>query len=154
MSQRSDAIARSADAMRDFVAHGVLLQDAIARTGGINGTDMQIVGLLMSEGSATPGELATRAGLSAGGSITAVIDRLERAGYVARSRDDQDRRKVLVSAIPEAVMSRVGPIYARVGAAWTDYLETLTTEQISLVNDALTRAAEINREQVAQLRSN
>jgi len=152
MTQRSDAIARSADVMRDFVAHGVLLQDAIARTGGINGTDMQVVGLLMSEGPASPGDLAERTGLTAGGSITAVIDRLEKSGYVVRTRDESDRRKVLVTAIPDAVMSRVGPIYGRVGAAWTDYLDTLSTEQIGLVNDALARAAEINREQVALLR--
>ena len=87
-----------ADVMRDFMANAVLFQDAVARTGGLNSTDLQAVSLLMSQGPATPGELAERTGLSAGGAITAVIDRLEKAGYVSRQRDQADRRRVIVTA--------------------------------------------------------
>ena len=86
-STREDAIERMAEVMREFMARAVLFQDAVARYGGINSTDMQAVSLLMSEGPATPGELAERTGLTAGGAITAVVDRLERAGYVTRERD-------------------------------------------------------------------
>ena len=38
-----------------------------------------------------------RAGLTAGGAITGVIDRLEAAGLVHRVRDEIDRRRVLVT---------------------------------------------------------
>lgn len=138
--------------MREFMARAVLFQEAVARSGGLNGTDLQAVGLLLSEGPATPGELATRTGLSAGGAITAMIDRLERAGFVTRTRDETDRRRVIVTAVPEAVMSRVGDVYARVAERWNDYLDTLTDEQIEFANELFERAARVNKEAVEVLR--
>ena len=141
-----------AEVMREFMARAVLFQDAVARYGGINSTDMQAVGLLMSDGPATPGELAERTGVTAGGAITAVVDRLERAGYVTRERDANDRRKVIVTARADAVLAKVGPIYGRVGQRWADYLATLSDEQIEFANELFARAAEINREETALLR--
>ncbi|MGC5223034.1 MarR family winged helix-turn-helix transcriptional regulator [Micromonospora sp. DT81.3] len=141
-----------ADVMRNFMARAVLFQDAVARYGGINSTDMQAVGLLMSEGPATPGELAERTGMTAGGAITAVIDRLERAGYVTRQRDGADRRRVIVTAVPETVLAKVGPIYGRIAARWADYLETLSDEQLQFAEELFTRATEINREETQALR--
>jgi DNA-binding MarR family transcriptional regulator len=152
MSNREASIAQMTETMRDFMARAVLFQDAVARTGGLNSTDMQTVGLLMSQGPATPGELAERTGLTAGGSITSVIDRLEKAGYVRRQRDPGDRRKVIVTAIAETVMERVGPVYGRVGARWAEYLETLTDDQIDFANELFARATEINRQEIEYLR--
>lgn len=54
---------------------------------------------------ATVGLLGARLGLNSAGT-TAVIDRLERLGYVSRVRDDRDRRRVLLRVEPEAI--RVG----------------------------------------------
>ena len=151
-STRDVAIERMAEIMREFMARAVLFQDAVARVGGINSTDMQAVSLLMSEGPATPGELAERTGLTAGGAITAVIDRLERSGYVTRERDAGDRRRVIVTVQVDTVLDRVGPIYGRVGQRWADYLATLTVEQIEFANALFARAAEINREEIEVLR--
>jgi DNA-binding MarR family transcriptional regulator len=152
VSTREQAIARMADVMRDFMANAVLFQDAVARTGGLNSTDLQTVSLLMSQGPATPGELAERTGLSAGGAITAVIDRLEKAGYVTRQRDHADRRRVIVTADVDKVLQQVGPIYGRVGARWAEYLDTLTDEQIELANELFSRASQINREEIELLK--
>lgn len=151
-ARRKASVARSADVMREFMARAVLFQDAVARQGGLNSTDMQAVSLLMSEGSASPGELAARTGLTSGGAVTAMIDRLERAGYVTRERDADDRRKVVVTAVPAKVASAVGPIYARVGRRWTDYLDTLNDEQLEFANELFERAAQINREEIERLR--
>jgi predicted transcriptional regulator len=139
------------EAMREFMARAVVFQDAIAHSVGVNGTDMQVVGLLMSQGPATPGELAARTGLTAGGSITAVVDRLERAGYVRRERDTEDRRRVIVHADTVKVMETVGPIYGQVGARWENYLDTLSQDQVEFAIELFTRAAEINREEVVRL---
>ena len=151
-STREQSIARMADVMRDFMANAVLFQDAVARTGGLNSTDLQAVSLLMSQGPATPGELAERTGLSAGGAITAVIDRLEKAGYVRRQRDQADRRRVIVTADVDKVLEQVGPVYGRVGARWAAYLDTLTDEQIELANELFARASQINREEIELLK--
>jgi DNA-binding MarR family transcriptional regulator len=69
---------------------------------GLGGTDVRFLTLLDIYGPLTPGRLATLTGLTTG-SVTGVIDRLERAGYVERRRDDADRRKVRVVPAPEAL---------------------------------------------------
>lgn len=151
-STRRALVARNAEVMRDFMAHAVLFQDAVARSAGLNGTDLQAVGLLVAGGPATPGELAARTGLTAGGAITAVVDRLERAGFVTRSRDPQDRRRVLVSAVPDAIAQAVGPAYAGVTERWGEVLAALSDEQLEFANDLLARAAEVNRAEVERMR--
>ena len=143
---------RAGEVMREFMARAVLFQEAVAKWGGVNGTDLQCASLLMSEGPATPGELAERTGLTAGGAITTAIDRLERDGFVTRDRDPNDRRRVIVTAVPEAIFSRFGEVYGRVGDHWNAYLETLSDEQLVFANDLFARAAEVNREEIELLR--
>jgi DNA-binding MarR family transcriptional regulator len=48
----------------------------------------------------TAGRLAERARLSPG-AITALLDRLEKKGLARRTRDTEDRRRVLVEVTPE-----------------------------------------------------
>jgi len=151
-ARRDAAIAGQGLAMQEFMARAVLFQDAVARSVGLNSTDLQAVGLLLSNGPATPGELAARTGLTAGGAVTAMIDRLERAGYVTRSRDESDRRRVIVTAAPEPLMAAVGPVYGRVAERWNAYLDTLTDEQIEFATELMSRAAEVNREEIELLR--
>ena len=51
---RATSMARAGEVMREFQARSVLFQDAVAKWGGVNSTDLQCVGLLMSDGPATP----------------------------------------------------------------------------------------------------
>lgn len=61
-----------------------------------------------------PAELSARLGISTG-SGTELVDRLERAGHLKRDRDTRDRRRVSLSASPEAVgsvLGELGPLFA------------------------------------------
>ncbi|MFD9380370.1 MarR family winged helix-turn-helix transcriptional regulator [Streptomyces sp. NPDC059999] len=73
---------------------------------GMHPTDVRaLICLLDTERAgeaATAGLLGARLGLNSAGT-TAVIDRLERLGHVARVRDGADRRRVLLRVEPEAV---------------------------------------------------
>ena len=148
----SDPVGDMGLAMREFMARAVLFQDAVARSVGLNSSDLQAVGLLMSDGPASPGELSARIGMTQGGAITGLIDRLEKAGYVSRSRDDHDRRRVLVVANHDKVMADVGHIYGRVADRWNDYLATLSPEEVALGTRIIAAAAEVNRAEVDRLR--
>lgn len=152
-STRAAAMARQGEVMQEFMARAVLFQDAVARSIGLNATDLQALGLLLREGPATPGELAARTGLTAGGAITAMVDRLERAGYVTRTRDAGDRRRVIVTAVPQALGGKLGDVYERVAERWNQYLETLSDEQLEFANDLIATAADVNREATSALRS-
>ena len=44
------------------------------------------------------------------GAITGVVDRLEKAGFVRRDRDDHDRRKVFIAIVPENT-AKIGRLY-------------------------------------------
>lgn len=104
-----------------MIAHaGVVLHNqAAAQRLGLGGSDSQFVHLLDLHGPLTPGHLAELSGLTSG-TVTGVLDRLERAGFVRRDRDAGDRRKVLVSLVPEA-MARMVEHYREHGA----YLDAL-----------------------------
>jgi DNA-binding MarR family transcriptional regulator len=90
------------------------VDDAAAAYLGINRTDLRCIAVLLQEpdGSAIPARLAERLGISTG-SVSALIDRLERLGYVARSPDPTDRRKVTVRATT-TVQERARAIYGRI----------------------------------------
>jgi DNA-binding MarR family transcriptional regulator len=150
--QRDELIEHVGYTMQVFMARAVLFQDAVAKRAGLNSTDLQLTSLLMLFGPATPGELAERSGLTAGGAITAAIDRLEQAGIVVRSRDPQDRRRVIVTVNLDAVFAKVGAVYGAVGQRWAEYLDGLTDEQIAFADELFTRAADFNHEETIRLR--
>jgi DNA-binding MarR family transcriptional regulator len=101
------------------------VDDAVAAYLGINRTDLRCIDVLLQEpdGSAIPARLAERLGISTG-SVTALIDRLERLGYVARSPDPTDRRKVTVRAtdtVREKTSAIYGPIAEEGARLLKDY---------------------------------
>jgi MarR family transcriptional regulator, organic hydroperoxide resistance regulator len=87
-------------AIRILTRSSLLFQNAIAEKMGLNVTDAECIDFLMEMGSSTAGELANVTRLTTG-AITNVIDRLEKAGFVKREKDPDDRRKVIVVLIPE-----------------------------------------------------
>jgi DNA-binding MarR family transcriptional regulator len=70
---------------------------AFAQRHGLHPTDLQaLIAVMHAEGNGaplTPGRLGEAIGLSSG-ATTAVIDRLERAGHLRRTRESADRRVV------------------------------------------------------------
>jgi DNA-binding MarR family transcriptional regulator len=96
-----------------LIAGVVLHNQVVAQRIGLGGSDSQFVSLLNLHGPLTAGRLAELSGLTTG-TVTGVIDRLERAGYVRRHRDESDRRRVLVAPVP-AAMAELAQHYAEQG---------------------------------------
>ena len=76
------------------------LDHASAEYLGLDASAFRCLDILDQEGPMTAGRLAERARLSPG-ATTALIDRLEAKGYARRTRDTEDRRRVLVEVAPE-----------------------------------------------------
>jgi DNA-binding MarR family transcriptional regulator len=72
---------------------------ALAQYLGIGRTDMRCLDLVIRGGPQTASELGVRLHLTRG-SMTTLIDRLERAGYVRRSDDPSHGRRKLIIAQP------------------------------------------------------
>ncbi|MFC8452799.1 MarR family winged helix-turn-helix transcriptional regulator [Kitasatospora sp. NPDC057223] len=97
-----------------------LLGQDFAASQGLHATDVQALLAIMrgpvgpgaqpgaEPGAMTPGRLREELGVTSG-AVTAVLDRLERAGHVHRTRDSADRRQVHVHFNPGA---------SRIASAW------------------------------------
>src|SRR5215211_2208856 len=87
---------------------------------GVNRTDLRCLNIVENQGPMTAGRLAELSGLTTA-AVTAVLDRLERAGYARRVRDQKDRRQVIVELTPllgERAEPIWGPLGAEAGAAF------------------------------------
>jgi DNA-binding MarR family transcriptional regulator len=118
-----------------FIAGVVLHNHAVAQRVGLGASDSQLISLLNLHGPLTPGRLAELTGLSTG-TVTGVIDRLERGGYVRRERDTKDRRKVLVTPVAEA-MAPLGEHYRHHGEHLDAVLSTRDDAQLRVIADFL-----------------
>ncbi|MYQ79425.1 MarR family transcriptional regulator [Streptomyces sp. CB01249] len=83
-----------------------LRQAEFAARHGMHPTDVRaLVCLLDAERAGTgvtAGRLGAELGLNSAGT-TSLIDRLERLGHLTRTRDERDRRRVLLRVTPQAV---------------------------------------------------
>src|ERR1700742_3029097 len=91
------------NAMRKTSSQGAMFAKIVAERAGISSADMECIDFVNVEGRMTAGRLAELSGLTTG-AITGVIDRLEKAGFVRRERDESDRRKVFIVPVPEKMM--------------------------------------------------
>src|ERR1700758_4524341 len=71
-----------------------VVDELVSQLMGINRTDSRCMDILDQHGSMSAGDLAEASRLTTG-AITAVIDRLERAGLARRVADPTDRRRGL-----------------------------------------------------------
>ncbi|MEU8825846.1 MarR family transcriptional regulator [Streptomyces sp. NPDC048636] len=97
--RRRQAAERLGKASRVQVTLAVLINQTIAAQAGVNQTDLQCLNLLTLQGQLSPSQLAQALAMTRGGAVTAMIDRLEKAGYVRRVRGHKDRRQVLIEIV-------------------------------------------------------
>ncbi|GAB1689935.1 MarR family winged helix-turn-helix transcriptional regulator [Krasilnikovia sp. M28-CT-15] len=124
------------DAVRRMIASAVLYSHQVAERLRLGPSDAQFMTLLEVHGPLTPGRLAELTGLRTG-TVTGVLDRLERAGFVRRERDATDRRKVIVSRVDEQIRERVEPHYAGHAEAMVRLLRRYDADQLALIADFL-----------------
>ncbi len=125
------------------------MDEAACRALGINRTDGRCMDIVDREGPLTAGQLAERSGLTTA-AVTAVLDRLEQAGYARRLPDARDRRRVLVELTPLA-RERAAAIWGPLGD-FRQELGRFTVEQLRLLSDFHARAREINQRRAAEVR--
>lgn len=73
----------------------IVLHQTIADLLKLNITDHKCLDFINRSEGVTAGQIAEFTGLT-GGAVTALIDRLEKSGYIIRDKDPKDRRKVII----------------------------------------------------------
>ena len=111
------------------------LNDAVAGLVDLKGGDIELLDHVGRVGPVSPGELAAQLHVHPA-TMTGILDRLEKGGWVVRERDSPDRRKVQLRAIrsrgPELVR-----LYAPMNAAIMKICASFTTEQLTAIRDFL-----------------
>ena len=125
------------------------MDDAAARALGINRTDGRCLDVIDREGPVAAGRLAEASGLTTA-AVTAVIDRLEKAGYARRVSDPRDRRRVLVELTP-LMRERAAVIWGPF-AMFREVLSKYTVEQLELLRDFHRMGREYNETRAAEVR--
>jgi DNA-binding MarR family transcriptional regulator len=148
MSRRTQLLHQLTDEIRAGQRATDAVDEAVTAVMGINRTDGKILDILDQFGRMSAGELARHSGLTTG-AVTAVIDRLERAGYVERVADPGDRRRVLVD-VTDKTRKLTWELMGRpLGEAARPLIERYTAEQLELLLD-FTRAGRQMQERHAE----
>jgi DNA-binding MarR family transcriptional regulator len=117
--------------IRKFIAAAIFFNAQAAEKVGLGLTDIQMVHMLQLYGPSTPSRLAAGTGLSSGG-VTVALDRLEKAGYIRRGPNPTDRRSLLVTLIPSAVV-RLAGLYEGIEVETRRLLATLPQRDLEVV---------------------
>lgn len=120
---------------RDSNIASVLFRNAMGRRLGLGLTDYEALSLLTIKGGASPTELSRYTGLTAG-STTAMLDRLEKAGFLKRTPNPDDRRGFLVKVDPR-YQATAGPLVAEVQQAHRKLLGKYSEEELGVIKSFL-----------------
>ncbi|MEV8455582.1 MarR family transcriptional regulator [Streptomyces sp. NPDC052095] len=149
---RSALMAELTVESRRYMAAYALFNQAVADHLRLHPTDLQCLNLLGLEAApVTTGRIAELTGLTTG-SATRLVDRLERGGYVTRARDTVDRRRVLVTPVPER-MAEVGAVWRRLNGAWAAMFDAYDDDELALLITHMRRTVELSAHQVEDLRT-
>jgi DNA-binding Lrp family transcriptional regulator len=141
---------RGADLGRELSTAVVLFHEAVAQRLGLSAADHRALGVIARAGSVTAGELAQRTGLSPG-AVTGLVDRLESAGHVRRTRDPADRRRVVVVPVSAPDRPDLSGIFRDLAAAMAGFAGDYDEHQARAIEDYLVRTIAVLREQTRRL---
>lgn len=135
---------------RAFGAATMVFNSAVAERLGVGATDQKCLELVSSQGGATPGLLAERTGLTSG-AITAVLDRLEKAGFVRREKDPEDRRQVMVRLTAERA-PEISALFEPLRRGWRELCAKRGEKELAVVSAFLQQATELLQREAGDLR--
>ncbi|MFC7272633.1 MarR family transcriptional regulator [Paractinoplanes rhizophilus] len=136
-------------ALRDTSLQLALLNHQVGARLKLRDADFDCLNLLSRHGPLGPGTLAKLAGLHPA-TMTGVLDRLEKAGFVTRDRDPGDRRAVVVRTPPGRGREVLG-LYAGMSDAMDEVCAGYSAEELAVILDFLQRAAAAGNDATAGL---
>jgi DNA-binding MarR family transcriptional regulator len=125
------------DSLRELNSQLSVLNHHVGARLELRDVDLGCLELLARHGPLSPGALARHAGLHPA-TMTGIVDRLERAGWVARDRDPADRRAVLIRPLRDRG-AELFRIYAGMNTAMDQVCAGYSDEELTLLAGFLRR---------------
>lgn len=131
-------------ALRRILRATELHAKELAQSAGMTPVQLRVVQIVAETGTSTGGAIARRMHV-APATITAMIDKLERAGHVARQRSDADRRQTIIALTdrgrdalkraPDALQQRFASEFEAL-ADWEQAMIVAVLERVATMLDA------------------
>jgi len=139
------------ESLRELSNQLALLNHHVSARLELRDSDLDCLDLVARHGPLSPSELARRAGLHPA-TMTGILDRLERGGWVSRERDPgaADRRAVAVRARRDRIPEIFG-LYAGMNTLMDRICAGYTDAELRLLAGFLRRTAGAGREAAGQL---
>jgi DNA-binding MarR family transcriptional regulator len=128
------------DSLRDLRSQLSMLNRRVGAHLDLKDVDLDCLDLINRHGPLGPGAVARRAGLHPA-TMTGILDRLERAGWVIRERDPADRRAVTVRALRDR-NPELYHLLSGMNSAMDELCAGYDEAQLALLADFLHRTTE------------
>ena len=134
------------ESLRDLGIQLAQLNQSVGARLDMKATDLGCLDLIGRYGPISPSALAKRAGMHPA-TMTGVLDRLERGGWIERGRDPSDRRAVVVQVARGrgAEILRLFLIDSGMNAAMDEICAGYDEEELQLIISFLRRTADAGR---------
>ena len=130
-------------ALREANTHLTFLNQQVGGCVELKGNDLECLDQIGRHGPLSPGELGRRTGLHPA-TLTGILDRLERGGWIARERSPEDRRSVQLRALPTRARELID-LYEPMNSVMDGIFDGYTDEQLETIADFLRRTADAAR---------
>ena len=139
-AQRGELNQAIRETIRDLAVRLSLLTHQIGGRLDLKGTDLDCLDLIDRYGPIGPGALARRTGLHPA-TMTGIIDRLERGGWITRERDPNDRRAITIR-LQRSRARQILRLFGGMNAEMVRISAGYTDAELAVIADFLQRAAD------------
>lgn len=135
---------------RELSARTVMFHSAVAEKLGLSATEHKALDLLSRHGPMPAGQLAELTGLTSG-AVTGMVDRLEKAEFLGRKADPNDRRKVIIE-VNEKKYYQIAELFESLGQRMIRLLETYSDEDLAVIHDLFSKLPGLMQEETEKLK--
>ncbi|HMH58952.1 MAG TPA: MarR family transcriptional regulator [Galbitalea sp.] len=125
--------------LRDLSNQISLLNHQVGARVALRDIDLDCFDFISQVGPISPGALARRSGVHPA-TVTGIVDRLEKNGWIAREQDPSDRRGTLLRALPDRT-GELFQLYSGMNAGMDELCAGFDETQLEVIADFLTKAA-------------
>jgi DNA-binding MarR family transcriptional regulator len=149
--KREEIIQAITGKIKDMSTETIIFHEAVANILSLHITDHKSLDLIHQFGSMPAGKLAELTGLTTG-AVTGIIDRLEKEGYVRRTNDPKDRRRIIVEPTRNRKLERkIELIFKPVHERMYKLLSSYTDTELTFFLNAMTKLIELTHEECKRL---